>query len=85
LKWKNIKQGKYIKSYFFKKEKFIFNVFRIQEIQNIIDSDRIDIKKLRNFVCKGCPNESGFRSLIWKVRNFRNVKWNFLLVFFIHI
>lgn len=40
---------------------------RLQEIEDVLKKNVIDVKKLREISSKGCPNEGGKRSLIWKI------------------
>lgn len=40
---------------------------RLQEIREILESETIDQKRLREFVSDGLPNEEVYRSLIWKI------------------
>lgn len=40
---------------------------RIQDIKTLLESDKIDLIRLREYSSTGCPNEGGHRSLIWKI------------------
>ncbi|XP_041370613.1 TBC1 domain family member 13-like [Gigantopelta aegis] len=48
---------------------------RLKEFENVLNCEIIDIKKLRKLCFNGCPFESGYRSICWKILlNFLTVK-----------
>lgn len=42
---------------------------KVNEIKSIVENEegRLNVKRLRELVSNGCPNESGVRSLVWKI------------------